>query len=133
MSMLNELSDYLAGQGITDPIYLGSRPDSPDTLLALYAYPGNPPEYVQESFAPVRERPQIQVVAKALEYEDAEDLIYRAWYALAAITNADLGATRYRSVRPDMSPALLGRDKNDRILLFFNAAVDKEVNVAISS
>jgi len=131
MSTLSELGDLLEGVGIatqgTD-LFLGSRPDYPDTCLAIQQYTGGPPEYVQNSFLPVAERVQIQVVARAVRYEDADLLAARAWEALAVITNALLSGTYYRSIRPNNSPAILGRDTNDRILIFFNATVEKELS-----
>ena len=130
MSTLSELGDYLEGLGVATSavdLFLGSRPEEPDTVLVLYQYPGGPPEYVQSSFSPIAEAMQIQVVARALKYEDAEALCYAAWTALAPITNATLGGTFYRSVRPNASPSLLMRDPNDRVLFFFNATVEKEV------
>lgn len=141
--LLSELGNFLetaavateGGVGIpADPaLYLGSMADSPDTALCIYAYPGGAPEYVQESFGPSREKPQIQVVARAIRYEDADELITAAWNALSPVTNASLGITKYLSVRPNGSPAFMKRDTNDRVLMFFNASVDKEVSIAVLS
>lgn len=141
--LLSELGDFLeiaavatdGGVGTpADPaLYLGSISDTPDTALCVYAYPGGAPEYIQNSFGPSREKPQIQVVARAIRYEDADDLITAAWNALAPLTNATLGLTKYLSVRPNGSPAFMKRDTNDRVLMFFNASVDKEVSVAVLS
>jgi hypothetical protein len=132
MSTLTEIGDYLEGLGIgtlaTD-LFLGSRPDSPDKVLVVYQYPGNAPEYVQSAFSPSAESPQIQVVARAVKYEDADALASSAWSALAAVTNASLGGTYYRSIRPNSSPGTMGRDSNDRVLVFFNATVEKEVSL----
>jgi Bacteriophage minor capsid protein len=137
MSTLSELGDYLDGLGIATQavngqggtLFLSSRPDTPDDLLCLYQYPGGPPEYVQDSFSPVAESVQIQVVARAIRYEDADRLASEAWTALSSVTNATLGGTYYRSIRPNSSPGLMGRDANDRLLVFFNATVEKEVSL----
>jgi hypothetical protein len=132
MSTLSELGDYLEDLGIgvqAVDLFLGSRPDEPDTALIIYQYPGNAPEYVQNSFSPIAEKPQIQVVSRAIRYEDADRRAAQAWAALAVITNATLGGTYYRSVRPNASPGLMGRDTNDRVLVFFNATVEKEVSL----
>jgi hypothetical protein len=140
MSTLTELGDFLEAMGVAVQapdaaanLFLGSRPDVPDTVLVLYEYPGSDPEYVQNSFFPIAEMPQIQVVARANRYEDASDLAWAAWSALAPVTNATLGTTYYRSIRPNGSPAILMRDTNDRVLLFFNASVEKEVSVGVIS
>jgi len=136
MSTLTELGDYIEGLGLGTQavdLFLGSRPDSPDQLIALYQYAGGPPEYVQSSFSPTVEVVQIQVVARSIAYEDADALASAVWTALAIITNATLGSTRYRSVRPNASPGLMGRDSNDRILVSFNTTVEKEVSLDIVS
>jgi hypothetical protein len=135
MSTLSEIGDFLDGLGVASQdgpnknLFLGGRSDHPDTVLALYPYPGGAPEYVQNSFSPSTERVQLQVVARAVRYEDADRLISLAWAALAAITNATISGTKYLSIRPNSSPGLMGRDANDRVILFFNATVEKEVSL----
>lgn len=133
MSTLTELGDFLEGQALgvlAETIFLGSRPDEPDTILALALYPGGPPEYVQDSFDPSAETVQLQVIARAARFEEADRLASMAWQQLARITNMYVSGTWYRSIKPNNSPAILGRDSNDRILIFFNATVEKEVSLA---
>lgn len=136
MATLDELGTYLEGQGIaaqaegSDPrLMLGSRPDYPDNVLVLSEYPGLGPEYSQQSFMPVAENPSIQVVTRANRYEDAALLANRAWQKLATVTNQTLSGVYYRSIRPKGSPAFMGRDTNDRVLIYFNVAVEKEVSL----
>lgn len=133
MSALTDVAELLESRGIGvrgETLFLSTRPDDPDELICVFQYRGRPPEYVQESYMPIAEYPQIQIVTRSYDPERAEELAYKAWRAIAAITNATLSGTRYRSIRPDASPALLGRDASERILFVFNAAVDKEVPVA---
>lgn len=134
MTVLFELGQYLEDMGVAthNVLFLGSRPEEPDTVLVVYEYPGGAPQYVQEHAAPIIERPQIQVVSRALKYEDADALIHDAWLALASIANAVLGGVKYLSVRPNGSPGILDRDHHDRVLLFFNASVEKEVSFGVS-
>lgn len=137
MSTLSEIGDYLVAQGIgllQKPstganLFLGSRPDSPDEVVALYEYPGGPPEYVQDQDGPNAEKVQLQVVTRANDYETAWNRANRCWRALASVKNTTLGTTKYRSVRPNASPSNMGRDSNDRNLIFFNCTVDKEVSI----
>lgn len=139
MSAPADLAAYLDSLGIGSltsvppTLYKGSRPSDPDTLLCIYQYPGNAPEYVQESTSPAWESPQIQVLARSRDYEEAALLAQRAWTALASLTNAVLSGTKYRSVRPIGSPGTLGRDANDRLLIAFNATVVKEAELVVSS
>lgn len=139
MAMLDELADYLEGFGVgsqagpAPTLYKGSRPDDPDDVFVIYTYPGNAPEYVQESFTPTWERPQIQGLARSKSYEDAERRARLAWSILSSVTNATLGGTRYRSIRPNGSPALIGRDASDRVLVAFNATVEREAEIVLTS
>jgi hypothetical protein len=139
MSTLGEIGTYLEAVGVasgsaTPPtLYLGSRPDSPDECLTVYEYPGDAPSYIQEQTAPSDESVQIQVVARSVDYEAASELISKAWTALALVINMNLSGTKYHSIRPNHSPSTMGRDTNDRILLFFNATVSKEVVLAALS
>lgn len=131
MATLDELGAFLEDDDVatvgTD-LFLAVRPDKPDTCLSLFLYPGGPPEYVQSSYAPNAERVQLQVVARAVHYEDAEALAISAWKVLSVVVNATLSGTHYRSIRPNNSPASMGRDQSDRSLVFFNATVEKEVS-----
>lgn len=133
MSTLTELGDYLEDAGVgtqgTD-LFLGSRPDEPDTVLVVYQYTGGPPEYTQDSFGPSIERPQIQILARAPSYEAADALAWLSWSALSQITNAVLSGVKYLSVRPNSSPGMMGRDTNDRLMVSFNATVEKEAVLA---
>lgn len=131
-----EIGAFLDGLGIGMEgvdMFLGKRPDAPDTALILYEYPGLGPEYVQNSFNPSAEIVQLQVVARAKEYQDAHNLAARAWTALAPVTNATLSGTYYRSIRPNGSPGNMGTDSHDRVLVFFNATIEKEVSLASTS
>lgn len=136
MSTLAEIGAFLEGLGIglegTD-MFLGKRPDMPDTALILYEYPGLGPEYIQSSFNPISEVVQLQVVSRAKKYQDAHSRAAAAWTALAPVTNATLSGTYYRSIRPNASPGNMGTDSHDRVLVFFNATIEKEVSLASTS
>lgn len=136
MSTLTELGDYVemhvVGLVQAQTLFLGSRPDEPNVMVAIYEYPGGVPEYVQEKMLPNAEKPQIQVVARSDsngDYNAADRLIHLVWNALAGIRNTTIGGTKYRSIIPAGSPGIIGRDTNDRVLIAFNATVDKEVSL----
>lgn len=132
MSTLTEIGALLEVnavglQGVS--MFLGEMPNEPDTALAIFTYPGGAPEYVQSSATPNQESVQIQIVSRAARFEDADRYAYLAWFILAGVTNAVLSGTKYRSIRPNSSPGLMGRDANDRPKVFFNATVEKEVSL----
>lgn len=136
MSTLTEIGDLLEANGLglqggsTPTIYLGSRPDEPDELIALYQYPGQGPDYVQNSFNPNVEFVSIQVVVRAVDYQAADAKALAAWKVLAPVTNAVLSGTKYRKIKPNSSPFVMGKDSNDRVLIVFNSTVEKEVSLA---
>ena len=66
------------------------------------------------------------MVARSKSYAEAESKAYTAWRKLAGVRNIVLGETRYRGIYPNSSPALMGRDESDRVLIFFNVTVEKE-------
>jgi hypothetical protein len=136
MATLDELGAFLQSAGLavegTD-MFLGSQPDTPDRILSLHEYPGGPPQYTQDSFMPKWERVQIQVVARARTYQDAKNFADRVWQHMAVVTNAILSGTHYLCIRPNGSPAIMRRDMHDRLLIFFNATIEKEVTVAAIS
>jgi hypothetical protein len=132
--ILNELAHYLETENVArldSNLFLGLRPeDGPDEILTLHEYPGMAPEYQNDGAnagGPARERPQVQVMGRGKDYESVRAMVQAAWVALSRITNRTLDGVRYLEVRPSSSPALIGRDGNDRVLIGFNASVVKEV------
>jgi hypothetical protein len=129
VSTLDEVGAYLAANGfgtLAREIWLGRRPESPNSVITLIEYPGNGPTLVQEGM--VGDNPMLQLTVRDTVYEAAADLAYRIWRFLALKTNVMLGSTRYLSLRPTASPALMGRDSSNRVLLGFNVAIMKEVS-----
>jgi Bacteriophage minor capsid protein len=131
--MLTELANYLDSLNVAkmgQNLFTGTRPEEPDEVLTLHEYPGQAPEYQNDgAFAggPARERPQVQVMGRGKDYESVRAMVQAAWVALAKVTNTRLSGVWYQEIRPSSSPALIGRDGNDRVLIGFNASVVKEV------
>jgi hypothetical protein len=131
--LLDEVGAYLEAQQVGqkgNDLFLGTRPEDPDyTILTVSEYPGMAPEYQNDgaSTGPVRERPQLQIIGRGADYESVRAKVQQAWVALSRVTNQLLSGVRYLEIRPNSSPALIGRDQNDRVLIGFNASVTKEV------
>jgi hypothetical protein len=137
MSTLSELGDYLAtALGLTQGsatdadgnLFLGTMPDAPSFCLVIYQYPGGESEYIQNQFTPNAEKAQIQVAARADDYDAADRLCARAWNALAPIRNAVISGTKYRSIMAQ-GRGIIRVDSNDRPVVAFNATVEKEVSL----
>jgi hypothetical protein len=130
--LLTELANFLEQQNVAKKgrnLFVGTRPEEPDELITLHEYPGMAPEYQNDgrSAGPVRERPQVQVMGRGKDYESVRALVQSAWVVLSKVTNQTIGGVWYQEIRPSSSPALIGRDANDRVLIGFNASVVKEV------
>ena len=132
--LLDEVGAYLEVQGVAtleQDLWLGSRPEEgTDPIIVVAEYPGQAPEYQNDStagFGPVRENPQLQIMGRGEDYQAVRAKVQAAWIALSKVTNQVLSGKRYLSIRPNSSPALIGRDQSDRVLVGFNATVNKEV------
>jgi len=130
--LLTDMALYLEAQGVAkrgNDLFAGTRPEEPDQVLTVWEYPGMAPEYQNDgaSTGPVRERPQLQVMGRGKDYESVRAMVQSAWIALGRVTNQVINGTRYIEIRPSSSPALIGRDSNDRVLIGFNASILKEV------
>lgn len=130
--LLTDLGIYLEQQQVGKrgvDLFLGTRPEDPEQLLAIHEYPGQAPEYQNDGSTPgpSREHPQVQVMGRGRDYEMVRAMVQLAWVALSRVTNQVINGTRYLEIRPSSSPALIGRDASDRVLIGFNASVHKEV------
>lgn len=123
--VLDELADYLAAQGITTPAYSGRMPDSPDDVVALYAYAGPPPQCILGQALPIWEDAAVQVVSRSASWSTALATARACWQALGAIANATLGTTRYSRVKLLQSPFELARDVNERVVFAFNLQANR--------
>ena len=72
--MLTDVHSYLSSNGQGTNLYIGSLPDSPDVVVALFQYQGRPPAEVSEVSGIRRERPglQVQVRSSPNGYADAD-------------------------------------------------------------
>jgi len=132
VSVLPDLQTLLTDRGV-GPVTLGRRPASPDTILTLQTYQGDPNRLYAETGVPADERLAVQVVARARNQAEAEQLAARAFDALQFHARV-INGRRYRHSRANQHPAYIGIDENDRALVSFNltlrryrtAGLDKE-------
>lgn len=135
MAYLDDIGDHLAAATIPTAtltlgsnLFLGRRPDTPDTCVAVYETGGNPPELVFGSnAAPPLETRGLQVVTRAASYSVSESLCTDVWVALCLIDNEVINTTRYLLADPAQSPFALERDDQDRMLHAVNFTVTREV------
>lgn len=134
MGMLDEVSTYLQTNGVGTVgtvVFLDYLPDTPDTVVSLFANPGSPPTTVMggSSGAAVVRNPRLQVFTRGtadgagvVAARVAIDAIYAL---LEQVVNTTLSSVRYLSIEAVDEPALLERDEQQRPVYVCNFEVMK--------
>ena len=136
MAFLNDIGTYLAAATIATAdltlgtnLFLGHRPDDPDTCVTIYGTGGTAPQLqFGGSTVPGIETRGLQVITRAMGYATAESLCTNVWSALCLIDNETIGSTRYLLADPTQSPFALDRDSRNRMLHVVNFLVSREVS-----
>lgn len=134
MAFLDDIGTYLttastptATLTLGTNLFLGRRPDDPDTMVALFETAGEAPTLTFGSnTAPPIESRGLQCQIRATGYATAESLATEVWSALCLIDNEIIGTTRYLLADPTQSPFPLDRDSQDRMLHAVNFVVARE-------
>jgi hypothetical protein len=131
MAFLDDMGTFLATAStptasltLGTNLFLGRRPDDPDTIVALFETAGEPPTltFGSDTSPPIESR-GLQVVVRANAYSTSESLATECWTALCLIDNEVIGSTRYLLADPVQSPFPLDRDSQDRMLHVVNFTV----------
>jgi hypothetical protein len=123
--MLNEIGTYLQTQGIGTlgaDIFLGLMPDQPDNCIALFEYAGSPPDLHWNG-----EYPGLQIRVRNTSYAAARSEIGKVIEKLHGLCEQTLSDTRYLLIKARGSPEVLKRDASNRVELFVNFEIIKEV------
>lgn len=108
-------------------LFLGRRPNDPDTIVALFETAGEPPTLTFGSnTAPPVESRGLQVQVRAASYTTSEALATEVWTALCLIDDEVIGTTRYLLADPVQSPFPLERDAQDRMVHVVNFNIARE-------
>lgn len=131
MPWLDELAQRMEDTGVaadkTD-VFLGEKdeiPDGPGPYLSIRDTGGTGPERRQNQQSVAYQRPSAQLVATALDYQDAEALIRAAYDACDTVHDEVIGTTYYLSIRPLQEPFGMPLDGNKRARVAFNVLGDK--------
>ena len=123
--LLDDIASYLQQQGISG-VYKGFMPDTPDNLVALFEYAGEPIELVMGADDPVLERPGLQVRVRDKSYPAGRAKIGQIVDFLHGLSEVVVNGTRYLLIRANQSPESLGLDANNRSEFVCNFSVLKE-------
>jgi len=130
MSILDDMLTILQAAGVGTPgtnLFKGRTPPSPDAILVVQEYPGEPPSYTHDSSHPAIRYPRVQVSTRAAAYDTAEQKIQAAYDALSGIVNtpSPSGAIYFLSIRPLGEPGYAGVDENNRVKFVCNFEVKR--------
>jgi hypothetical protein len=120
----NKLQILGVGTKGTD-LFMGTMPDTPDNLVALYEYPGEGRSLAWNSIT--RESPNLQALVRNKSYDAGRTKIEQIVNALHGLANVTLGTTKYLLINSIQSPGLLQRDSSNRAIFVVNFSVNKEV------
>jgi hypothetical protein len=125
--LLDSIIAYLEGQGIGirhQNLFSSRMPDKPDSLVAVYEYPGRSPEYRLGSSQPFVRRPRIQIQSRARSYRAARQKAEDTYNALARVAYKSFADRAYMVIIPLDDPGFLTRDQSTRSILVFNCEVE---------
>jgi hypothetical protein len=83
--MVEQIRAYLIDSGITDTIYIGYLPASPDRCIVLYPFAGFPPDAKYQY-----NRPSLKVVCRDTRYEDAFALAHAVYSSLQSLATTTI-------------------------------------------
>lgn len=130
--LLDDLADVLTSGGVTASlIFKGTLLPAPDTAIALYESGGMPTEHTMGNSAgsAIAERPRVQVVSRAADYETARDNAHVAFQLLDGLPRRTVNGVRYLWCQAAQSPYLRGReDGSNRVLVEFSVDIIKELS-----
>jgi hypothetical protein len=122
-------ADRLVTDGVgtlTTDLFIGLLPEEPDTCVAVFEYGGLGPVETFGDGGISLDRPQVQVLVRAADYETGLAKAVAARVSLSALVNVSLSGLVVLRVAPQSSVNFLGNDKQDRPMfsVSFAAVVD---------
>lgn len=111
-----DIRAYLISQGVTEAIFIGKEPVTPDLCVTLYQGSFNSPN---PKF--LLNEPSLQVRVRSNSYETGYQLIQDIYNTLLGALPFTLNTTRYSGILGISDILDIGRDENERFLFVWNA------------
>ena len=108
-------------------LWRGTMPTTPDDVVGLYEYAGEPPLHVRGDPAPAIEFPRLQVISRSKSYDAARfkaESIYRVLDGFSGTLNG----VGYGWINALQSPTFLTRDENGRVYIVCSYRIQKELS-----
>jgi hypothetical protein len=120
MSLISELKAYLVSKGVTTPIFLGYRPESPDKQVSLFDTGGEPPDEVLPDIK--------RTVQVSIRDTDQDKSSVTAWSLFAILENPENRVVKYNSrkmrIKAMQPPTFINYDTSQRAITVFNLEID---------
>lgn len=124
MALLDDIGSLLVTASVVTvdwPLFKGHVPTSPDNLVAVFEYAGNPLDIVWAG-----ERPSVQVRVRSKGYQSGQSKASAALSALHGVSEQVVNGKRYLLILARQSVTHDGKDENDRDEFVVNFDVIKE-------
>lgn len=123
MPLLDAVAAYIDSNTsltVATDLFKAFLPDSPDACVAIFEYPGLPPNHTfGAGTAPRSENPRFQVLVRDArgEYDLARATAETIYQLLDKVTETDLSGVRYHRIAALSSPFQLPPDAKGRVLV----------------
>lgn len=140
--VLDDVWDLLAsaggpGVGTTGTMFKGYLPEQPDAAVAIYETGGYAPVRAMTASVGtvVVERPSVQVVARATEYDyqAARTRMANVYAVLEGLPERTINGTRYLYAQAVQSPFQIHRDLQSRVVMACNFDLWKALSTSTST
>lgn len=111
--------------GNTGDIFTSMTPETPDAVISVIEYGGEPPKFVHNRRGISTSMPRVQINVRDSVPETARARSAAICGELAKLVNTPVGSGHYRRIMPLQTPFQRERDENDRFTYTFNVSVEK--------
>jgi hypothetical protein len=105
-------------------LYIAREPMDPSHCVTIYDTDSFPPQLTFNR-AEIYEYPSIQIRIRNSDFREGWDLAERIKTTLHGRAHESWGGAYYSIIRCSGGPALLGRDDNDRFLIYVNFEIQR--------
>lgn len=123
--LIRDIAQILQTNGIGTigvDIFLGQLPASPDNVVVVFEYAGEPPDLHWSG-----EYPGLQILARNKSYDAGRQKIEQVKNILHGMAETVINSHRFLLIRANQSPFFLERDENNRAIFVCNFRIIKEV------
>lgn len=123
-SPAQNIRSYLASQGYASS-YWNFRPDTPDDVVCVYDYDGEPDSLAMGNKNVTLQHPRIQIVVRDSNPTEAYETAYAIYQLLSGTINLTINSNTYHLIQALNLPRP-SQDPLRRTIYFLNFAIDRK-------